>query len=80
VGEHARVLESTGRAAEAVDEWVTISSRFPEFQDLAAEGLYNAGRIAHARGDAGRAARIEQSLRKAYPDSPWVRKLDETSE
>jgi hypothetical protein len=80
VGEHARILELTGHTAEAVDEWMSVSSRFPEFQDLAAEGLYNAARIAHARGDAGRAARIEQSLRKDYSGSPWVQKLRETTE
>jgi len=78
--EHARALESTGRTAEAVDEYMTVSSRFPDFQDLAAEGLYNAGRVARARGDMGRAVKIEESLRKAYPRSPWVQKLDETIE
>lgn len=76
--EHGRVLESTGHTAQAVDEWAAASSRFPEFQDLAAEGLYNAGRVAQARGDLGRAAAIRQTLHKAYPGSPWVRKLDET--
>ena len=76
--EHGRVLESTGHTAEAVDEWMAVSSRFPDFQDLAAEGLYHAGRVAHSRGDKGRAAAIQQILHKSYPDSPWVRKLDDT--
>ncbi len=79
-GEHARVLESTGRTAEAIDAYVTVSSRFPEFQDIAAQGLYEARRVARARGNMGRAAEIEERLRKAYPDSPWVRKLDATIE
>jgi TolA-binding protein len=79
-GEHARVLESTGRTAEAVDAYATVSARFPDFPDLAAEGLFNAGRVARARGDIGRAVRIEESLRKAYPRSPWVRRLDKTIE
>jgi tetratricopeptide (TPR) repeat protein len=76
--EHGRVLESTGHTAEAVDEWVAVSLRFAEFQDLAAEGLYEAGRLAHSRGDEGRAAAIRQTLYKSYPRSPWLRKLDET--
>jgi TolA-binding protein len=74
--EHARALEATGRTAEAVDEYLKIPSRYPDFQDLAAEGLYNAGRLARARGDMNRAAKIEESLRKGYPHSPWMQKLD----
>ena len=76
--EHGRVLESTGHTAEAVNEWVAVSPRFAEFQDIAAEGLYDAGRLAHSRGDEGRAAAIRQTLYKSYPGSPWLRKLDET--
>jgi TolA-binding protein len=77
-GEHARALESTGRTAEAIDAYAAVSSRFPDFPDIAAEALYNAGRVARARGDMGWASKIEESLRKAYPRSPWVQKLDET--
>ncbi|MFI5369470.1 MAG: tetratricopeptide repeat protein, partial [Spirochaetia bacterium] len=74
--ELGRVLESTGRTAEAMNQWVAVSSRFPEFKDLAAEALYQAGRVALARGDESRAAALRQSLYKSYPDSPWLRKLD----
>ena len=75
--EHGRVLESTGHTAEAVDEWMAVPARFPDFPDLAAEALCNAGRVAHARGDAGRAIGIQQALHKNFPGSPWARKLDE---
>ncbi|HYW82694.1 MAG TPA: tetratricopeptide repeat protein, partial [Spirochaetia bacterium] len=74
--ELGRVLESTGRTAEAMNEWVAVSSRFPDLKDLAAEALYQAGRVALARGDESRAAALRQSLYKSYPDSPWLRKLD----
>lgn len=77
MGEHGQALEATGRTAEAVDEYLKIASHFPDFQDLAAEGLYNAGRVAGARGDVDRAAKIREALRKGYPRSPWVQKLEE---
>ena len=75
--EQGRVLESTGHAAEAMNEWAAVSSRFPEFPDLAAEALYDAGRVAYSKGDKGRAVAFRQSLSRSYPDSPWLRKLDD---
>jgi len=76
-GERARALEATGRTSEAVDEFLKISYQFPDSPDLAAEGLYNAVRVARARGEKDKAARIEARLRKDHPDSPWIRKLDD---
>lgn len=69
-------LEAMGRTADAVDEFLKVSYLFPDYSDLAAEGLYNAARVARARGDKDAAAKIEQSLRKGFPGSPWVGKLD----
>ena len=43
--------------------------------DLAAEGLFNAIRVARARGDSGRAAALELGLRARYPESPWISRL-----
>jgi TolA-binding protein len=75
--EQARALETAGRTTEAMDEFVRISYLFPDFPDLAAEGLYNAVRIALRRGERDRARSFEDSLRKAFPDSPWIGKLSE---
>ena len=74
--EHGRALESTGHTSEAVDEFLKLSYQFPDFPDLVAEALYNAVRIARARGEQDRAAKIEQGLKKAFPASPWLSRLD----
>ena len=74
--EHARALESTGRTSEAVDEYLKISYQFPDYPDIAAEGLFNAVRLARARGEQDRAARLEQALRKGFPNSSWIEQLD----
>ncbi|MGA2974855.1 MAG: tetratricopeptide repeat protein [Spirochaetia bacterium] len=71
-----RALEAMGRTADAVEEFLKVSYLFPDYSDLAAEGLYNAARVARARGDKDAAAKIEQSLRKGFPASLWVGKLD----
>ncbi len=75
--EMARALESAGRTTEAMDEFVRISYLFPDFPDLASEGLYSAVRIALRRGERDRARSLEDSLRKAFPDSPWIAKLSD---
>jgi TolA-binding protein len=75
VRERGLALEAVGRTSEAIDELLKIPYLFPDYGDIAAEGLFQAVRIARARGDKERAARIEQSLRKGYPGSPWVEKL-----
>ena len=41
-----------------------ISCLFRDSPGLAAQGLYNAARIARARGEKDRAARMERSFRK----------------
>lgn len=74
--ERARTLESMGRTADAVDEFLKVSYLFPDYPDLAAEGVYNAARVARARGDTERAGKIEQTLRTSFPDSPWIARLD----
>ncbi|HET6485595.1 MAG TPA: tetratricopeptide repeat protein [Spirochaetia bacterium] len=74
--ERARALEATGDATDALDAALKISYLFPDQVDLAAEGMYNAARLAVARGDSALAAKIGQSLRAAYPDSPWIARLE----
>jgi TolA-binding protein len=74
--ERARTMESMGRTADAVDEFLKVSYLFPEYPDIAAESVYNAARVARVRGDDVRAGKIEQTLRSAYPESPWISRLD----
>ncbi len=64
-------LEAMGRTADAIDELVKVGYLFPDFADLAAEGLFNAVRLAHARGDEQRAARLAQNLLASYPTTKW---------
>ena len=73
----AKALEASGSTAEAVEEYVRVSYLFPDFPLLAAEGLFNAVRVALRREDREKAARIADSLRKGYPDSAWTAKLAE---
>ncbi len=70
--EKGRTLEAMGRTSEAVDEYLKVAYLFPDLGDRAAEGMANAARLSRARGDSDRAAKIEQSLRKTYPASPWI--------
>ena len=74
--ERARALESTGNLTEAVNQYLRIAYIFPGFPELAAEGMFNAARLASQAGDKDNAARISGQLRKRYPDSPWARRLD----
>jgi TolA-binding protein len=75
--EHARALEATGHTSEAVDQFLKVAYLYSDYPDLAAAGLYDAARVSRARGDKDRAAKIEQSLRQNYPQSPWAGKVKE---
>ena len=70
--EKGRTLESMGRTADAVDQYLKVAYLFPDLGDRAAEGMASAVRVSRARGDVDRAAKIEQVLRKSYPASPWT--------
>jgi TolA-binding protein len=74
--EKARVLEAAGRTGEAVEEFLTIAYLFPDIEDLAAEGLAQAARVARARGERDRARSFEDRLRKEYPESRWARQIE----
>jgi tetratricopeptide (TPR) repeat protein len=74
----ARLFESSGRTAEAVEEFLTVAYLFPDIEDLAAEGLAQAARVARARGERDRARGFEDRLRKEYPDSRWARQPEGT--
>jgi len=73
--EKALLLESIGRTDEAVEEFLTIAYLFPDIEDLAAEGLAEAARIARARGERERARSFEDRLRKEYPNSDRAKAL-----
>ena len=75
--EKGRTLEAMGRTSDAVDEYLKVGYLFPDLGDRAAEGMANAARVARARGDTDRAAKIEQTLRKSYPASPWIETLSQ---
>ncbi len=74
--ECARVLESAGKAEEAFDMYLSLHALFPGFSDLASEGLYHAIRISRARGETAKAEAPEATLRRAYPDSLWSKRLE----
>jgi TolA-binding protein len=75
--EKARTLEAMGRTSDAVDEYLKVAYLFPDLGSRGAEGMANAVRVSRARGDRDRAAKIEQTLRKTYPASPWIQTLSE---
>lgn len=77
--ERARVLEATGDLREAMNQHLRIAYLFPTYADLAAEGMYNAARLAVQLGDGANAARIAEGLRRRYPASPWTARLEELS-
>jgi len=70
--EKGKTLEAAGRTSEAVDEYLKVAYLFPDLGDRAAEGMSNAVRVSRARGDKDRASKIEQALRKSFPESRWV--------
>ncbi len=72
----ARLLETSGQTAEAVEEFLTLAYLFPDIEDLAAEGLAQAARVARARGERDRARGFEDRLRKEYPDSAQAKALE----
>ncbi len=71
----ARLLESTGRTGDAVEEFLNLAYLYPDIEDLAAEALAQAARVARARGERDRARQFEDRLRKEYPDSPQATSL-----
>ena len=75
--ERARSLEAIGNLADAMTQYLRISYIFPTDVELSAEGMFNAARLAERVGDRDAAARIEDALRKRYPESQWVPRLQE---
>ncbi len=76
-GERARALEASGDPREAMNQYLRIAYIFPSYSDLAAEGLYNAARLAVQLGDKENATRIAAALRARYPASQWASRLNE---
>ena len=77
--QRAHALESSGDAQEAVNQYLRIAYIFPGFPELAAEGLYNAARLARISGDVANARRIGEQLQKRFPASPWTQRLNESN-
>ena len=71
----ARVLEARGQSREAAEEFLKVHFLYPDFQDLAAEGLYSAGRLYWEQGYRDRAGQLFEKLELEYPDSPWLEKI-----
>lgn len=73
----ARVLEDRGQKQEAAEEYLKVHFLYPDQQDLAAEGLYGAGRLYWDLDLRDRAEQLFETLAAEYPDSPWLEKLPE---
>jgi len=73
----ARILEDRGKKQEAAEEYLKVHFLYPDQQDLAAEGLYGAGRLYWDQGFRDRAEQLFEKLSEEYPDSPWLEKLPE---
>jgi tetratricopeptide (TPR) repeat protein len=73
----ARILEDRGKKQEAAEEYLKVHFLYPDQQDLAAEGLYSAGRLYWDQGSRDRAEQLFEKLSEEYPDSPWLEKLPE---
>jgi TolA-binding protein len=70
-----RVLEAQGRSQEAAEEYLKVHFLYPDHADLAAEGLYMAGRMYWNEGYRDRAAELFDRLAREYPDSPWLEQV-----
>lgn len=73
----ARILEDRGQKQEAAEEYLKVYFLYPDQQDLAANGLYEAGRLYWDLGLRDRAEQLFEKLAAEYPDSPWLEKLPE---
>jgi TolA-binding protein len=70
-----RILEARGRSEEAAEEFLKVHFLYPDHADLAAEGLYMAGRMYWEEGYQDRAAELFDRLASEYPDSPWLEQV-----
>jgi TolA-binding protein len=70
-----RILEAQGRNQEAAEEYLKVHFLYPDHTDLAAEGLYMAGRMYWNEGYQDRAAELFERLAGEYPNSPWLEKV-----
>jgi TolA-binding protein len=73
--ESGRSWEAEGSPAEAFHAFASVYADYPEFPDLASEGLFNAARIAAEIGERGIAVTLEARLKKEYPGSTWIMRL-----
>jgi TolA-binding protein len=71
----ARILEARGQNQEAAEEYLKVHFLYPDHPELAAEGLYSAGRIYREEGYPDRAEQLFEKLAAEYPDSPWLEKV-----
>ncbi len=71
----ARILETQGKKLEAAEEYLKVYFLYPDYVELAEEGLYNAGRVYWEQGKKDRAGQLFEKLRREYPQSRWLQKL-----
>jgi len=71
----ARIAEEQGRREEAAEEYLKLYFLYPEEQDLAQEGLFQAGRLYWEAGRGEQARKLFDKLSAEFPESPWLRKL-----
>jgi tetratricopeptide (TPR) repeat protein len=71
----AKVLEARGQNQEAAEEYLKVHFLYPDHEDLAAEGLYSAGRMYWDEGFRDRAEQLFDRLAADYPDSPWLEEI-----
>ncbi|UCF98768.1 MAG: tetratricopeptide repeat protein [Spirochaetaceae bacterium] len=73
----ARVLEARAQSQEAAEEYLKVHFLYPDHAELAAEGLYSAGRLYWEEGYRDRAGQLFKRLKDEYPDSPLLDKIPE---
>jgi len=71
----ARILEARGQGEQAAEEYLKVHFLYPDYEQPAAEGLYNAARLYRQEGYAEKAEQLFERLQLEYPDSPWIRQI-----
>ncbi len=74
--EYARALWAEGNVSEAMQVFAGISTLYPAFPDLGAEGVFLALKAARTLGDTKNAYLFQEKLKKDYPDSAWTARIN----
>jgi len=73
----AAILEVQGHVQKAAEEYLKVHFLYPDQTELAAEGLYHAGRLYWEQRKTDKAEQLFSKMRAEYPDSPWLEKIPE---